>query len=193
MLTTLCATGIVTGACALEPIKLNAPDLERGETLMKSLDERQSIREYSDEEISLQDLSDLLWAANGINRPDGRRTAPSAMNRQPVHIYVADSHGVYVYDHKEHALTPVSEGDYRQRVRGNMPAMNLVLVVEDGSDKFAGVNVGYVSQNICLACTALGMATVPCGGMDEKAFSEACRLSRKQQPIIHHPVGYPVK
>ena len=73
---------------AQKQIKLNAPNKSRGTAVMKALSERHSVREFSTKELSLQDLSDLLWAANGINRSDGKRTAPSAMNKQDVDIYV---------------------------------------------------------------------------------------------------------
>ena len=183
-----------TAAMALEPIKLNQPDLERGKSLMSSLSERQSIREYSNEELNLQDLSDLLWAANGINRPDGKRTAPSSMNKQDILLYVAKVEGTYYYNHKTHTLEPVSEGDHRQKIRGNMPALNIILVSESGEKETAGMNAGYVSENIYLACSALGMATVACrGSMDEAAFAKACKLTGKKKAILQHPVGYPKK
>ena len=182
---------VATGAYALEPIKLNSPDKSRGKTLMLSLDERMSVREFAAEEIKLQDLSDLLWAANGVNREDGRRTAPSAMNRQDIKLYVVTAMGSYYYNHKTHTLEPVATGDFRQAVRGNMPALNVLVVADNGDERFAGVNAGYVSQNIYLACTALGMGTVACGGMDEAAFRKACKLGSKQKVIVHHPVGYP--
>ena len=72
----------------LKKIQLNNPDKNRGSSVMKALSDRRSDREYANKELSLQDLSDLLWAANGINRPDGKRTAPSALNKQDIDIYV---------------------------------------------------------------------------------------------------------
>ena len=71
---------------------------------MKALSDRHSDREYADKELSLQDLSDLLWAANGINRPDGKRTAPSALNKQDIDIYVIMKEGAYLYDTKTNSL-----------------------------------------------------------------------------------------
>jgi hypothetical protein len=84
----------------LKVIKLNSPDKNRGCSVMKALSDRHSDREYADKELSLQDLSDLLWAANGINRPDGKRTAPSALNKQDIDIYVIMKEGAYLYDTK---------------------------------------------------------------------------------------------
>lgn len=189
---TAVAVMAAVGAFALEPVKLNVPDLDRGKSLMRSLSERHSVREYADRALSLQDLSDLLWAANGVNRPEtGKRTAPSAMDRRDIQVYVLTDKGVYLYVPEESLLRPVAEGDYRQDVRGNKPAVNLLLVAEDGSSRFAGTDAGYVSQNIYLACTALGLATVSCGSMDEPAFRKACKLDDKQRIIVFHPVGYP--
>lgn len=189
LLTSLAAV-MAAGAFALEPVKLNAPDLERGKSLMKSLSERQSVREYADRELSLQDLSDLLWAANGVNRPNGKRTAPSAMDKRDISLYVATAKGTYRYDAEKHSLEPIREGDYRQKMRGNTPAINILVVADDGSASYADVDAGYVSQNIYLACTSLGMGTVAAGSMDREAFNKACNLSPKQLIVVQHPVGY---
>lgn len=100
----------------LKTIKLNEPNKTRGLPVMEAFSLRASVREWSDKDLSLQDLSDLLWAANGINRPDGRRTAPSAMNAQDVDIYVFMKDGAYKYDAAAHALVPVSPGDHRDAI-----------------------------------------------------------------------------
>jgi len=101
----------------LKTIKLNEPNKKRGLPVMEALSIRASVREWSDKELSLQDLSDLLWAANGINRPDSKkRTASSAQNAQDVDIYVFRKDGVYLYDHIGHALVPVVAGDQRSQI-----------------------------------------------------------------------------
>ncbi len=104
----------------LQKIKLSSPDMDRGASIMKALSLRQTARDtskWSDKELSLKDLSDLLWAANGINRPDSqKRTAASAMNAQDVDIYVFTKAGVYLYDAAEHALNPVAAGDHRSDI-----------------------------------------------------------------------------
>ena len=95
---TAVAVMAAVGAFALEPVKLNEPDLDRGGSLMRALADRRSVREYADRALSLQDMSDLLWAANGVNRPaSGKRTAPSAMDRRDIQIYVLTDKGVYLY------------------------------------------------------------------------------------------------
>ena len=95
----------------LKAIKLSSPDKNRGSSIMKALSDRHSDREYAAKELSLQDLSDLLWAANGINRPDGKRTAPSALNKQDIDIYVIMKEGAYLYDAKANSLQPIAKGD----------------------------------------------------------------------------------
>lgn len=106
----LCMALIPTfvGAQELAPIKLPAPDMKRSCTLMKALSDRHSDRTFSGKELSLQDLSDLLWAANGINRKEkGMRTAPSALNKQDIDIYAVMKKGAYRYDAGKHELTPL--------------------------------------------------------------------------------------
>ncbi|MDH4197213.1 MAG: SagB/ThcOx family dehydrogenase [Candidatus Aminicenantes bacterium] len=100
----------------LKTIKLNEPNKKRGLPVMEALSVRASVRDWSEKDLSLQDLSDLLWAANGINRPDKKRTASSAMNAQDVDIYVFMKDGAYLYDAAEHALMPAAAGDHRAEV-----------------------------------------------------------------------------
>jgi nitroreductase len=100
----------------LKTIKLLEPNKERGLPFMKALSVRASVREWSDKDLGLQDLSDLLWAANGINRPDGKKTASSAMNAQDVDIYLFMKAGVYLYDAAAQALVPVLAGDHRSEL-----------------------------------------------------------------------------
>jgi len=100
----------------LKVIQLNAPDKTRGLPVMEALSVRASVREWSEKDLSLQDLSDLLWAANGINRPDGKKTASSAMNAQDVDVYVFMKTGVYLYDAAASVLKPVLAGDHRSEI-----------------------------------------------------------------------------
>ena len=190
----------------LQVIKLNAPDKTRGSAVMTALNERQSIREYAPESLKPQDLSDLLWAANGVNRPDGKRTAPSTRNFQEIEIYVAFPEGVYHYDAKEHLLNPVTAGDYRGAVAGSQEwaktaPISILLVADmnkfgnlnEGSKLMAAIDVGIVSQNINITCAALGLATVPRGTMDHTALKVALKLTDMHLLLLNNPVGYPKK
>jgi len=199
-----CALGIQ--AQELSVIKLNAPDKTRGSAVMKALNDRQSVREYAPESIRPQDLSDLLWAANGVNRPDGKRTAPSCRNFQDVEVYVVLPEGAYWYDAKEHALNPVTAGDFRGAVAAGQDfaktaPLSIVLVADmtkygnmsESSKMMAAIDVGIVCQNICVACAGLGLATVPRGSMDQATLKTALKLADNHLLLINNPVGYPKK
>ena len=116
----VCLMLSVAAFAADKVIKLPKPNLNRTGAVMKALSERHSTREYASKSLSLSDLSDLLWAANGINRKEsGMRTAPSALNKQDVDVYVVLPEGSYLYDAKNHQLTLVAEGDHRGAVADN--------------------------------------------------------------------------
>ncbi len=104
-------------AAELQAVKLNPPDLKRGLPFMEALAVKASAREFSEKELSLQDLSDLLWAADGINRPaENKSTASSAMNAHDIRIYVFMKQGAYLYDAPKHELLPVLAGDFRSQL-----------------------------------------------------------------------------
>ncbi len=118
---TVCAivasVSTLTLAADLMPIKLNPPDKKRGLPFMETLSIKASAREWSDRELSLQDLSDLVWAANGINRPaEQKSTASSAQNARDVDLYLFVKDGVYLYDPLKHELNPVLSGDHRSEI-----------------------------------------------------------------------------
>ena len=155
--------------------------------------------------LNLSDLSDLLWAANGINRSDsGKRTAPSALNKQDVDVYVILPEGSYVYDAKNHQLNLVSEGDHRDAVAGGQTfvkaaPVSLVLVsdvslfgdAQKPQNQVVGaMDVGIVSQNISLFCANAKLATVPRGSMDATQLKKVLKLKDSQIPMLNHPVGY---
>ena len=110
------------GVCAQEPqtVPLPKPQITGGKPLMEALNERMTRREFGPERLPQQVLSNLLWAAFGINRPDGRRTAPSASNMQEIELYAVMADGVYLYDAKAHALQLHSQG--RPAGRDRQPA-----------------------------------------------------------------------
>ena len=186
-------------------ITLTEPDKTLDVSLMQALSDRRSQREFSDKQLSLEELSTLLWAANGINREDGKRTAPSAVNSQDIDIYVCMANGAYLYNAKQNKLTRVTTEDLRPAVCGQQPMeapVFLVLVAdlsrypEDLAGKkeavmgLANMDAGYVSQNICLYCAAAKLATVPRATMDKEALGKALNLKTTQIPILNSPVGY---
>jgi len=189
-------------------IVLNPPDLKRGLPVMQALSVRASAKEFDTAKINLQDLSDLLWASNGVNRPNlGMRTAPSAVNAQDIDVYVCIETGLYVYDAKKHVLDLVIEGDYRKSIAGsqkNFAAAPLMcLLVSDisrfkfGEDStkliWAAADAGIVSQNISLFCASVGLATRPRAWMDQKELRELLKLKKSQYLMLNHPVSYKKK
>ena len=153
---------------------------------MEALAKRRSIRVFSSRNLNAQDLSDLLWAANGINRPDsGKRTAPSALNRQDIQVYACLATGCYRYDEKHHALNSVSKED----VRPAGTPVYLVLVADEDKP-YAGLDAGMVSQNISLFCAGTGLATYPRAQMDTERLKRALKLNSTQRLMLSHPVGY---
>lgn len=199
---------IITGVNAqdLKEIKLNAPNKNRGTTVMKALADRHSEREFAAKALSLDDLSDLLWAANGINRTNGKRTAPSALNKQEVDIYVILQEGAYIYNAQSNKLIPLNKGDHRSAVASGQDFVNdapvcLILVADlskfgdlsEQSKLMGAVDAGIVCQNINLFCSAAGLSTVPRATMDKAALKSILKLSDSQMPIMNNPVGYPKK
>jgi nitroreductase len=192
-------------AAELKPIKLPAPQTEGGKPLMQALNERKSMREFGSEELPAQILSDLLWAAFGINRPDkGGRTAPTAKNMQEIDVYVVKAEGAYIYDAKENSLAPVLAGDIRA-VTGEQPfvkdaPINLVFVVDyakmggmdDANQKFyAATDTGYISENVYLYCASAGLNTVVRGWVNRPPLEKALELRPDQKVILAQTVGYP--
>ena len=185
----------------LKSIELLAPDKTRGLPVMQALSVKASVREYSKKPLAMQDLSDLVWAADGINRPDeGKRTASSALNSQDVDVYVFMENGVYVYNAGKQALDPVISGDFRGLAGKTDAPVTLVLISDVsrfryGTDlqrtAWANIDVGIVSQNISVFCAATGLKTCPRAsfpGMDK--LREVLKLKSSQFVILNHPVGY---
>lgn len=184
----------------LKTIKLNKPNTQRGIPVLTALEQRHSEREFADKKLEMQDLSDLLWAAVGINRPEsGKRTAPTAMNKQEIDVYVCLAEGAYLYDAKQHVLLPVVKGDFRSAVGGGQAFVNTApacLVIVADLNKFNGevlmpaVDAGIVSQNISLFCSGVGLVTVPRASMDQAKLKTVLKLKEGQRPLMNHPVGY---
>lgn len=186
-------------------IILPEPDKSGGMPLMQAFSSRASAREFDTRSVDLSLISNLLWAANGINRPEsGKRTAPSAINAQDIDLYVLMNEQVYLYDPVSHVLKFIATGDFRktvaasQEVFAEVPVM-IILVSdisrfrfgdETGKLNWAAMDAGIVSQNISLYCTSAGLATVPRATMDIPGLREALSLKDTQHPMLNHPVGY---
>lgn len=171
---------------------------------MDTLARRHSSREFAPDVLPLPVLSGLLWAAYGINRPDGGRTAPSALNAQEVEVYAALPQGAYRYDAGAHALNLVSAADVR-RVTGYQDfvddaPLDLVFVADYSRlgmvpatqrESYASVAAGAISQNVYLYAAAMGLATVIRAWIDRAAIADALGLSHDQHVLLSQTVGYP--
>ena len=199
----LMAALFAAGACAQTKVNLPAPRKDATMPLYQALQQRASVRDFKTDPVSDQTLSDLLWAAMGINREDGRLTAPTAMNTQEIRLYVCRAEGCYEYIAKDNCLVKLSDKDVRKDIAGRQGSVAdapvfIVLTADlnryrmkgDMTARFGAIDCGYVSQNICLACEALGLKTVPRAGMDENVLKEALAIKDGQLLLINHPVGY---
>jgi nitroreductase len=198
---------LITGtlfAQDLKPIALPRPQTDGGRPLMQVLKERKTSREFSPEKLPPQVLSNLLWAAFGINRPDGRRTAPSAMNWQELDVYVATADGLFIYDAKTNQLTPVLAQDIRGATGGQPfvagAPLNLVYVANvaktgTGADAefYSAADAGFIAQNVYLFCASEGLATVVRGSVDRASLAKVMRLRSDQKILLAQTVGYPKK
>jgi SagB-type dehydrogenase family enzyme len=201
----LCAT--IPFAETLKPIPLLKPHVDGGRPRMQVLKDRSSSRSFSTEKLPLQVLSNLLWAAFGINRPDsGKRTAPSAVNWQEVDIYVATFDGLYLYDARAHQLQPILSEDIRA-MTGRQPfvkeaPVNFIYVADfsrmgtaskEDKEFYSAADTGFISENVYLFCASEGLATVVRGSVDREALAKAMKLRPDQKIILAQTIGYPKK
>jgi nitroreductase len=195
------------GAQEPAPIKLPAPKMDGGMPLMQALKARHSEREFGTEKLSPQVLSNLLWAAWGINRADGHRTAPSASNKQEIDIYVTLPDGAFVWDAVANTLNPVAAGDLRGAT-GSQPfpaaaALNLVYVADiskagrSATDPQQAMNIGadagVIVQNVYLFCASEGLVSVVRASVPKDALAKQLKLRDTQVIVLAQSVGYPKK
>lgn len=192
-------------AAELLPVKLPPPNLNSGKSLMQSLQARKSSRDFSTKKLPVEVLSNLLWAACGINRPEsGKRTAPSAVNWQEIDIYVATTDGLYLYNAREHVLKPVIKQDIRaltgKQTFVKEAPVNLIYVADysrmgranpEERSSYAAADTGFIAQNVYLYCASEGLATVVRGLIEKDVLAKAMQLRDNQKIIFSQTVGYP--
>ncbi len=185
-------------------IKLADPVTKGGMPLMEALSKRRSSRNFTDRELPPQVLSNLLWAAYGINRTDsGKRTVPSSMNKQEIELYAATKNGLFRYNAKAHALELVAENDLRA-LTGEQPyvknaAVNLIYVAdmdrvaggsEDEKKLYAGADAAFIGQNVYLFCASEGLETVIRAYIDRDKLGAAMKLKKNFRVVLAQSVGY---
>jgi SagB-type dehydrogenase family enzyme len=202
---------VVITACSLcraddlKTLDLPKPRITGGRPLMDVLSNRKSSRQFSQKEIPMQTLSDMLWAAWGVNRPEsGKRTAPSAANWQEIDVYVALVQGLYLYDAVENKLIQILAEDIRdltgtQEFVKDAP-VNLIFVADysrmgrssqQDRDFYSAIDTGFISQNVYLFCASEGLATVVRGLLDRDRLTKKMKLTPRQKVVLAQTVGYP--
>jgi SagB-type dehydrogenase family enzyme len=185
-------------------IKLPQPRKTGGKPLMEVLAQRSSIRSLTAKELTMQQVSNLCWAAFGVNRDNGKRTAPSARNSQETDVYVLLKTGAYLYDAAKNELVKVASEDLRgatdSRQSYKDAPVTLLLIadlsrVKGGSDadklNTANIDCGYISQNIYLFCASEGLGTCARGSVDKAGLGSKLKLKAEQTILLAHSVGYP--
>ena len=180
-----------------QDISLPAPDKTGGKPLMQALNERKSTRSFESKELTLQQISDLLWAANGFNRDD-KRTAPTANNRQELELYVATRIGLYFYDARKHLLKEIQKGDFRDKTGRQefvaKAALNLIFVSDmdkASSREYAFTSCGFVAQNVYIYCASEGLGSVVRGSFNKETLSNLLKLKPSQEVLLTQTVGWP--
>lgn len=189
-----------------EDIQLAKPDTNKGADVMQTFAQRRSTREFNTKELSLQDMSNLLWATMGKSSTDNKLTAPSCLKKQEIRLFAFTSKGAYEYMPMTHTLRQVATGDFRPVIAGKQTFVNkapLCLVMVADMEKFgssdnramtmAAIDAGIVTENACIAAAGLGLASVPRATMDVAKLQQILGLSDKQIPLMNVPVGYFVK
>jgi SagB-type dehydrogenase family enzyme len=188
---------------SLGTIQLPKPDTTGGKPLMQALKERKTSRSFSEKKLPEQVLSNLLWAAFGVNRPDGHRTAPSAVNWQEIDVYVATAEGLFIYEPGSHSMRQVLTDDLRaatgtQDFVGSAP-VDLVYVANldkvdarsvDDRNLYVGADCGFIAQNVYLYCASEGLSTVVRGSVDREKLGKAMKLRPDQKILLAQTVGY---
>ena len=193
---------------SMERIKLPQPKTSGIVTLEEVLSKRRSVRSYTDKELNIEQISQLLWAAQGITDSGGFRTAPSAGALYPLNIYLTKSDGTYAYDANNHELIKLSESDIRrslyaaglyQEAIADAPVVFVITAVFQRTTKKYGdrgiqyvyLEAGHAAQNLILQATAIDLGGVPIGAFVDEQVSDIMALSEKETPIYIIPVGYP--
>ena len=192
-----------------DTIKLLITDKNKGIPVMQALNQRKTTRDLSDKKLCLLQLSDVLWSANGINREDGKRTAPAAMNKQFVDIYVVAQEGVYLYDAIKNRLIPIIAGDFRKETGSqdfvSIAAVNLVFVADleklknmppqaaglsrEDKLKWAYIGIGCEAENVNIYCASEGLGAVVRGSVDAQKIGNLIKIRPEQVVLMAQTVG----
>ena len=199
---------VSTTAFAAGDMILPPPTTNDKLSVMDAINQRKSTRNFVDKNLSPAQLSKILWAADGINRDDGKRTIPAALGVYSVEVYAVTNEGIFLYDVKNHRLNLIAEGDFRSTTTtgqkfATKAALNLVYVetpevwrtskrqaTRDAQVSFANILVGAMIQNVALAAETEGLGNCVRGSIDREKFKEAAKLADGKNIILAQSVGY---
>jgi len=181
------------------------PQMDGGMPLMKALKNRKTSREFAGKDLSSQQISNLLWAACGINRPEEKkRTAPSAMNYQEIDVYIATAKGLFLYNPEQHNLSEILKEDIREKTGKQdfvkTAPLTLVFVAdyarmskadEKTKEAYAMADAAFISENAYLYCASEGLATGVRAWIDKDILAKAMKLKPTQHVILAQCVGFP--
>ncbi|MFH0736606.1 MAG: nitroreductase family protein [bacterium] len=182
---------------------MKLPEVQKSKPIMRLFESRKSSREFQSKELEMQEISNILWAAFGISREDGRRTAPTARNIQDIELYVVNQTAVYLYKPETNELTEIVKGDFRKNT-GLQDFVGIapleIVIVSDHSKmevdeiiktSYSCMNTGFVSENIYLYCASENLATVTRGSIERVELAQILKLKQEQKIILVQSVGYP--
>lgn len=187
---------------AAQEIVLPKPDLKSGKSLMECFSLRRSSRNFADKKLPLQMISEILFAADGINRTDGHKTVPTALNKQNQTVYAVTADGVYFYNNKKHSLVLVTKGDFRkdcgmQPFHAQAPLIlvyvsDMAVIGNTAEQKalYAGNHSGSASQNVYLYAASRGLSTVICGSIRKDILKKNLKLQNANEAVFSQPIGF---
>ena len=206
-LATACLVSTTTFAASGD-ITLPKPDTTAKISVMDALNQRQSSRNFVDKDLSPAQLSKIFWAANGINRENGKRVIPAAMGVYSVEVYAVTREGIYLYDPDNYKIKLIAEGDFRPTTTTGQSfvskaAVNLVFVEtpdawqnakhtpppRERQIAFANIMVGAMVQNVALAAQAEGLGNCVRGSINRDEFKKVAKLSDEKNILLAQSVG----
>jgi len=182
----------VSAAVQAEDVHLPEPNKTGKTTLMQALEDRHSDREFVDREVDERTLATLLWAAYGVNREDGKRTIPTAMDKKDLSVYVFNKDGIWLYEADSNLLKQISDQNQLSlfQKQDYMQTVPVVLVYTGSTEPYAAMHAGSSYQNVELFAAANGMASIVRSFFDQEGVAKALNLPEGQRVIISQAIGW---
>lgn len=189
---TFMLTGLMATSVMAADIALPEPDKTSTATLIQALEMRHSDREFADKDVDTPTLSTLLWAAYGVNRPDGKRTIPTALDKKDLNVYVFNKDGIWLYDAPTNTLKQQSTENHLDlfQKQDYMNAVSTVFVYTGSTEEYAVMHAGSAYQNVELYAAANNMASIVRGYFDHDKVAEVLNLPAEQRVIISQAIGW---